>query len=57
MAKIEVNKQLEDKTQEANESISSTTAQIGLVNKDIQSVQSRTSDYTKKIKKVKKKNR
>ena len=44
-----INKQLEDKTQEANESISSTTAQIGLVNKDIQSVQSRTSDYTKKI--------
>ena len=44
-----INKQLEDKTQEANESISSTTAQIGLVNKDIQGVQSRTSDYTKKI--------
>ena len=40
------------KTQEANESISSTTAQIGLVNKDIQSIQSRTSDYTKKIHKI-----
>lgn len=44
-----INKQIEEKNAKAQESISSTTEQIGLVDKDIQSIQNKTNDYTSKI--------
>lgn len=44
-----IKKQIEDKNTEAQESINNTNSQIALVNKDIQSLQSKTSKYTSKI--------
>ena len=44
-----IDKQIEDKNIKAEESISNTNSQIALVNKDLQSVQNKTNDYTNKI--------
>lgn len=44
-----INKQIELKKEQAQESISNTNSQISLVNNDIQSVQNKTSEYTSKI--------
>lgn len=44
-----INKQIELKKEQAQESINNTNSQISLVNNDIQSVQNRTSEYTSKI--------
>lgn len=44
-----INKQIDEKKQEAEESIKSTNAQIALVSSDIQKVQSKTNEYTTKI--------
>ncbi len=44
-----INKQIDEKKQEAEESIKSTNAQIALVNNDTQKVQSKTNEYTTKI--------
>lgn len=44
-----IKKQIDVKTSEAKESISSTNTQITLVNNDIQSLQNMTSKYTSKI--------
>lgn len=46
---IMIKKQIDIKTTEANESISSTNSQIALVNSDIQGLQNMTSKYTSKI--------
>ena len=44
-----IKNQITSKNSEADKSINDTNAQIALVNKDIQSVQSKTNDYTNKI--------
>ena len=44
-----INKQIELKKEQAQESISNTNSQISSVNNDIQSVQNKTSEYTSKI--------
>lgn len=44
-----IKNQITSKNSEADKSINNTNAQIALVNKDIQSVQSKTNDYTNKI--------
>lgn len=44
-----IKKQIEEKNSQAQESINTTTAQIALVDKDIQSLQNRTNGYTTKI--------
>lgn len=44
-----IQNQIISKSEEADKSINNTNAQIALINKDIQSVQSRTNDYTNKI--------
>ena len=44
-----IQNQIISKSEEADKSINDTNAQIALVNKDIQSVQSKTNDYTNKI--------
>ena len=44
-----IKKQIENKDTEVQESINNTNAQIALVDKDIQSLQSKTSKYTSKI--------
>ena len=44
-----IKNQITSKNSEADISINDTNAQIALVNKDIQSVQSKTNDYTNKI--------
>lgn len=44
-----INKQIELKKEQAQESIDNTNSQISLVNNDIQSVQNKTSEYTSKI--------
>lgn len=41
--------QIEDKNKEAQASINNTNSQIALIEKDIQSIQSKTSEYTTKI--------
>ena len=46
---ILIKNQIEVKNKEADESIKSTTAQISLVNQDIQSLQNKTNEYTNKI--------
>ena len=46
---ILIKNQIEVKNKEADESIKSTTAQISLVNQDIQSLQKKTNEYTNKI--------
>lgn len=50
---ILIKKQLEDKDKQAQESIKNTNSQIALIQKDIQNVQSKTSDYTTKINNLK----
>ena len=42
-------KQIEDKNKEAQNSINNTNSQIALIEKDIQGIQSKTSEYTTKI--------
>lgn len=44
-----INKQIELKKEQAQESINNTNSQIALVNNDIQSAQNKTSEYTSKI--------
>lgn len=44
-----IKNQITSKNSEADKSINDTNVQIALVNKDIQSVQSKTNDYTNKI--------
>ena len=44
-----INKQIEEKDKEVQESINSTNSQISLIDKDIQNLQSKTSKYTSKI--------
>ena len=44
-----INKQIEEKDKEAQESIDSTNSQISLIDKDIQNLQSKTSKNTSKI--------
>lgn len=44
-----IKNQITSKNSEADKSINDTNAQIALVNKDIQGVQSKTNDYTNKI--------
>ena len=44
-----IQNQIISKSEEADKSINNTNAQIALINRDIQSVQSRTNDYTNKI--------
>lgn len=44
-----IKNQITSKNSETDKSINDTNAQIALVNKDIQSVQSKTNDYTNKI--------
>lgn len=44
-----IQNQIISKSEEADKSINNTNAQIALINKDIQSVQSKTNDYTNKI--------
>ena len=46
---ILLKKQIEDKNIQAQESINSTNLQISLVDKDIQSLQNKTNEYTTKI--------
>ena len=44
-----INKQIELKKEQAQESIDNTNSQIELVNNDIQNAQNKTSEYTSKI--------
>lgn len=44
-----INKQIELKKEQAQESINNTNSQMALVNNDIQSAQNKTSEYTSKI--------
>lgn len=45
-----INKQIIEKNNQAKESIENTNLQISLIDKDIQSLQNRTNEYTNKIK-------
>lgn len=44
-----IKRQIEEKSSQAQETINNTTAQIALIDKDIQSLQNRTNEYTNKI--------
>lgn len=44
-----INRQIEEKNTQAQESINNTNAQISLADKDIQNLQNRTNEYTTKI--------
>lgn len=52
-----IDRQIDDKIMQARESINSTNAQIALVDKDIQSAQNKTNEYTTKIDNLKEINR